>query len=310
MKILHLDRTGEYLGKEFIAYLKLKGTTQKLTVHDTPQHNGVAEHCNHTIVEWIHALLHASRLLKTLWGEAACHVVWLLNCTSTKAVDGKTPYKAAFGKKPDLQQVREWGDKVWVHIEGGNKLGGQVRDGCWLGVDEQSKGFRVYWPDKKTVSIEHNVYHDITCSLVDHLEGEDWEFVEMTTDSPKSPVPTNPTPTQPTASQAVSSPTISYAPSPSPSDHQELHEEEPVPEKRVRKQSQRVRDLIKGHGTTSACPSDPIVATGIQLPPVVKEAPNLVLEGEGLADWMMLANFEEEYVMAAEISEVEALEPR
>jgi hypothetical protein len=34
-----------------------------------------------------------------------------------------------------------------------------------------------------------------------------------------------------------------------------------------------------------------------------------VLEGEGLADWMMLADFEE-YAMVAKISEVEALEPR
>ena len=51
IKILHSDRGGEYLGKEFIMYLKSKGTVQKLTVYDTPQHNGVAEHRNHTIVE-------------------------------------------------------------------------------------------------------------------------------------------------------------------------------------------------------------------------------------------------------------------
>jgi hypothetical protein len=164
--------------------LKSKGTTQKLTVHDTPQHNGVAEHRNCTIIEQICALLHASGLPKTLWGEAARHVVWLLNCTSTKAVDGKTPYEAAFGKKPDLWHVREWGENIWVHVEGGNKLGGWVREGCWLGVDEQSKGFRVYWMNKRTVSTERNVYHDKTCALVDRLEGEDWEFIKTTTDLP------------------------------------------------------------------------------------------------------------------------------
>ena len=49
--VLHSDRGGEYLGKEFTAYLKSKGTVQKLTVHHTPQHNGVAERCNCTIVE-------------------------------------------------------------------------------------------------------------------------------------------------------------------------------------------------------------------------------------------------------------------
>jgi len=109
--------------------LKSKGTEQKLTVHDTPQENGVAECRNHMIVEHICALLHASGLLKMLWGEAACHVAWLMNHTLTKAVAGKTPYKAAFGKKLDLSQVHEWGKKVWVQIEGGDKLGGHVREG-------------------------------------------------------------------------------------------------------------------------------------------------------------------------------------
>ena len=104
IKVLHSNCGGEYLGNEFILYLKSKGTVQKLTVHDTPQHNGVAERCNRIIIERIRALLHSSGLPKMMWGEAARHVVWLMNRTSTKAVDGMTPYEAAFGKKPDLQR--------------------------------------------------------------------------------------------------------------------------------------------------------------------------------------------------------------
>jgi hypothetical protein len=46
IKILHSDHGGEYLGKEFVIYLKSKGTEQKLTVYDTPQHNGINEHRN------------------------------------------------------------------------------------------------------------------------------------------------------------------------------------------------------------------------------------------------------------------------
>ena len=43
IKVLNLDRGGEYLGDGMVAHLKLKGTRQKLNVHDTPQQNGVAE---------------------------------------------------------------------------------------------------------------------------------------------------------------------------------------------------------------------------------------------------------------------------
>ena len=63
---------------------------------------------------------------------------------TTKAVEGMTPYEAAFGKKSNLKGLRKWGEKMWVRVEGGNKLGGRVREGRWLGVDEQSKGVRVY----------------------------------------------------------------------------------------------------------------------------------------------------------------------
>jgi len=46
IKILHSDHGGEYLDKGFTLYLKSRSTEQKLIVHDTPAHNGVAEHHN------------------------------------------------------------------------------------------------------------------------------------------------------------------------------------------------------------------------------------------------------------------------
>jgi hypothetical protein len=56
---------------------------------------------------------------------------------------------------------------------------------------------------------------------------------------------------------------------------------------------------------------------GIQLPsinPEVKqdppvEVPGRVLNGKGTSDWIMAADFVEEYAMAAEIRKTEALEP-
>ena len=110
----------------------------------------------------IHVLLHASGLPRNLWGEAACHVVWLMNCTGTKAVKGKTPFEAVFDKKPDLKNIREWGEWILVCVEEGDKLGGHVKEGCWLGLDEESKGVHVYWPDKKSVSVEQNIYYGPT----------------------------------------------------------------------------------------------------------------------------------------------------
>lgn len=46
IKVLHSDRGGEYMSEEFTTFLDRKGTERKLTVHDTPQENGVAEQLN------------------------------------------------------------------------------------------------------------------------------------------------------------------------------------------------------------------------------------------------------------------------
>ena len=114
IKMLHSDRGGEYLGNEFILYLQRQGMAQHLTMHDTPQHNGIAEQLNRTILERIRALLHASGQPKFLWEEAMHHVIWLKNRTPTKVLGGLTPYKVVFGWKPDLSKVREWGSKVYT----------------------------------------------------------------------------------------------------------------------------------------------------------------------------------------------------
>jgi len=279
IKVLHSNRGGEYLDKAFTLYLKQRGMEQKLTIHDTPAHNSVAKHRNRTIVERIHALLHASGLPKFLWGEAARHIVWLMNRIMTKAVDGMTPYEAVFGRKPDLQNVREWGEKVWVRTEGGNKLGGCIHEGRWIGIDERSKGARIYWPDKKTVSVERNIYYDKTVASASHLEEEEEGIVEMKANnlSKASDLPSNDSMSSPPPEMPAPSPP-SRVPSP-PVD--ESTENELSTTKRIRKPSQCIVDLIEGHGHTSNHPTDPIVTRGIQVPTPITEEPKMYLRGRG-----------------------------
>ena len=45
----------------------------------------------------------------------------------------------------------------------------------------------------------------------------------------------------------------------------------------------------------------------MQVPPIAKEAPAQVLEGEGIANWIMVANFVDEYLIVAEMSDFKAL---
>src|SRR5712691_7622239 len=160
VKVLRSDRGGEYLGDAFNAHLAqlAAGTARKLTVHDTPQLNGVAERLNRMLLERICAFAHESGLPKSLWGEALRHAVWLKNRTATRALDGKTPFETLLGRLPDLSGLRVWGCHVWVHDPDVSKLDVHAREALWLGFDVDARAHRVFWPGPGNVTVERNVY--------------------------------------------------------------------------------------------------------------------------------------------------------
>lgn len=191
IKVLHSDRGGEYTGHDFVNHLESKGTRQELTVHDTPEHNGVAERVNRIVGERMRAMLHASGLPKFLWAEAAKHGIWCKNRTGTKALGGKSPYEAFLDEKPNLNGVPQWGCRVWVHDASQSKLSPRAREGRWLGYDPTSNGSRIYWPETKSLTVERSIYFDESR----RFEGERSVGVENKTTATDAPADTQPTPT-------------------------------------------------------------------------------------------------------------------
>ena len=157
IKVLHTDRGGEYLSHEFTAHLEAQGTERVLTVHDTPQQNGVAERLNGILAEKVRAMLYDSGLPQFLWGEAVNHATWLKNHTLMKALEGRTPFEAVYGKPPNLAGLPVWGARIWVHDADASKIGTRAHLGRWVGYDSQSRGHHVYWPDKRSVTVERSV---------------------------------------------------------------------------------------------------------------------------------------------------------
>ena len=164
------------MSDEFSDHLKKAGTIRRLTVHDTPEHNGVSERGNRTNLEMARAMLHDSGLPKFLWADAVSHTVYIRNHTWTRAIGNTTPYEVLNGQKPNISGLQPWGCKVRVHNEGETKLDGRSKIGRWLGFDPDTKdGHRIYWPERRSVSIERSVrfnFDDETIVQVLPLEGE------------------------------------------------------------------------------------------------------------------------------------------
>ena len=87
----------------------------------SPSQNGVAEPLNWTLLELAQAMLIAKNLLVFPWDEVIMHTPYLHNHTPTHALEGKTPYKAWTGKKPDVEHLREFRCDVWVFNKSKNQ---------------------------------------------------------------------------------------------------------------------------------------------------------------------------------------------
>jgi hypothetical protein len=102
-------------------------------------------------------MLIAKDLPKFLWAEAINYAMWLKNRLPSRAIPGTTPYELVHKTKPSLAQAHEFGFIIYVHLLDAGKLDPRAEEAVFVGVDIESKGYRVYWPLKCRVSIERNV---------------------------------------------------------------------------------------------------------------------------------------------------------
>ena len=70
-----------------------------------PQQNGVIELKNWIMVTMAHSFLKEIQMPSTLWGEAICHSIYVLNRLPTRASSVKDPYEARTSEKPHIGHI-------------------------------------------------------------------------------------------------------------------------------------------------------------------------------------------------------------
>ncbi|GJY71238.1 retrotransposon protein, putative, ty1-copia subclass, partial [Tanacetum coccineum] len=77
-----------------------------LTPPYTPQHNGVSERRNRTLLDMVRSMINLTTLTLSFWDYALDSATRILNMVPTKKVD-KTPYELWYGKVPNLSYLKE-----------------------------------------------------------------------------------------------------------------------------------------------------------------------------------------------------------
>ncbi|GJZ23206.1 retrotransposon protein, putative, ty1-copia subclass [Tanacetum coccineum] len=105
IKSLRSDRGGEYMSQEFLDHLKEHGIIPHRTPPYTPQHNGVSERRNRTLLDMVRSMMSQTTLPKSFWDYALESAARILNMVPTKKVD-KTPYEVWHGQAPKLSYLK------------------------------------------------------------------------------------------------------------------------------------------------------------------------------------------------------------
>nr|GEV38402.1 hypothetical protein [Tanacetum cinerariifolium] len=108
IKAIRSDRGGEYISQQFKDYLKACEIVQQLTPPYTPQHNGVSERRNRTLLNMVRSTMSLATLPLSFWDYDLESAARILNMVPTKKVD-KTPYELWNGKVSNLSYLRVWG---------------------------------------------------------------------------------------------------------------------------------------------------------------------------------------------------------
>jgi len=134
LKILRTDGGGEFTSNDFENYCQKNGIQHEVTAPYTPQHNGLAERRNRTILNMARSLIKEKDLPQRFWGEAVATSVYILNRCPTRKLEGKVPLEIWTGEKPAVGHLKVM-IFVGYHPTGAYKLYDPINEKMLLSRD-------------------------------------------------------------------------------------------------------------------------------------------------------------------------------
>ena len=148
---------------EFKEYCSKHGIKHKKTVPGTPQHNGVVERMNRTIVEKVRRMLKLPKLPKSFWGEVVNTAVYLINRSPSVPLDFDIPQRVWIGKDVSYFHLKVFGCKTLRHVpnEQRSKLDDKATSCIFIGYGDEEFGYMLWYSEKQKIVRSRNVvFHE------------------------------------------------------------------------------------------------------------------------------------------------------
>jgi len=170
IKMLRTNGGGEYNSHVFQVFCDEEGIIHEVSSPYTPQHNGVTERRNKTILNMTRSMMKGKGMPHYFWGEATSTAVYILNRCLTKRLQGYTPEEAWSEKKPSVSHFRIFRSLCFRHVPEQNKkkLDDKAEPMILIGYHPIG-AYKLYDPRMRKVVISRDV-------LIDETKGWNWEI--------------------------------------------------------------------------------------------------------------------------------------
>ncbi|GJW17694.1 retrotransposon protein, putative, ty1-copia subclass [Tanacetum coccineum] len=178
IKVLRSNRGGGYLIQEFLDHLRSHGIISQLTPPYMPQHNGVSERRNRTLLDMVRSMTSLTTLPMSFWGYAIESAARILNMVPTKKVN-KTPYEIWHGKVPNLSYLNVWGCEALVKCDTPNKLESRSIKCVFVGYLKEIMGYYFYYPIENKIFVARYAEFFKTRLIKQEASGSTVDFDEF-----------------------------------------------------------------------------------------------------------------------------------
>nr|GEY83549.1 retrovirus-related Pol polyprotein from transposon TNT 1-94 [Tanacetum cinerariifolium] len=143
-----------------ITMKRLVGISHETSVVRSPQHNGVVERHNHTLIEAARTMLIYAQALLFLWAEAVATACFTQNRSIIRLRHGKTPYELLHIKLLDLSFFHVFGSLCYLTNDSENlgKLQPKADIRIFIGYAPTKKAFCIY--NRRTRRIVETIHVD------------------------------------------------------------------------------------------------------------------------------------------------------
>ena len=128
-------------------------------------------------------MLESKKLAENLWAEAMHSVEYIQNMVRHSSMKWKTHFKAYFGHKMDVLNLRVFGSIAWAWIPHNKRKALQLQsvECLFIGYLDKSKGFKLLDIRTKQIIIERSARFDEPLQEVDLVKEKTAEFPSYST---------------------------------------------------------------------------------------------------------------------------------